>query len=83
MYYGKIVEMGNPSDIFANPAHPYTKALLSAIPVPDPAYQKGRPYTVYDPSIHDYSSESPKMRDLGGGHLVYLSDSEINQLGVT
>jgi peptide/nickel transport system ATP-binding protein len=36
MYLGKIVEMGDQQTIFSNPIHPYTKALLSAIPVPDP-----------------------------------------------
>lgn len=41
MYLGKIVEMGSKKEIFRDPRHPYTKALLSAIPVPDPS-RKGR-----------------------------------------
>lgn len=40
MYCGKIVEIGNTEDILSNPQHPYTQALLSAVPVPDPSYQK-------------------------------------------
>ncbi len=40
MYLGKIVEMGETEEILANPQHPYTRALLSAVPVPDPTYQK-------------------------------------------
>lgn len=40
MYLGKIVEIGNKLSIFENPKHPYTKALLSAIPVPDPTHEK-------------------------------------------
>lgn len=40
MYLGKIVEIGEKTSIFENPKHPYTKALLSAIPVPDPTYEK-------------------------------------------
>jgi oligopeptide transport system ATP-binding protein len=41
MYLGKIVEMGNNNDIFTNPQHPYTRALLTSIPIPDPEIQKG------------------------------------------
>ena len=41
MYLGKIVEIGNNNDIFTNPQHPYTRALLTSIPIPDPEIQKG------------------------------------------
>ena len=79
MYYGKIVESGTPAELYARPVHPYTKALLSAIPIPDPDFQKGREVTVYDPKVHDYSVEKPEMHDLGNGHFVYLSKSELNK----
>ena len=42
MYLGNLVETGNTEDIFANPLHPYTKALFSAIPMPDPEIKKDR-----------------------------------------
>ena len=42
MYLGQIVEMAPTEELFANPMHPYTEALLSAIPVPDVKYKKDR-----------------------------------------
>jgi oligopeptide transport system ATP-binding protein len=42
MYLGKIVEIADSAQTYTNPKHPYTKALLSAIPVPDPRIQRGR-----------------------------------------
>ncbi len=42
MYLGKIVELGDVEDVFARPTHPYTKALLSAAPIPDPHVESGR-----------------------------------------
>ena len=42
MYLGGLVETGKTEDIFANPLHPYTKALFSAIPMPDPDIKKDR-----------------------------------------
>src|SRR5687767_8067501 len=63
MYLGRIVEMGETEAIFANPAHPYTRALLSAIPVPDPNVARNR--VVLDPSTFDRSA---KLREVGSGH---------------
>lgn len=77
MYNGKIVESATPKELYANPIHPYTKALLSAIPYPDPAFEKGRDYITYDPKIHDYSKETPEMHEILPNHFVYASSSEI------
>ena len=43
MYLGKIVEVGETEALLANPQHPYTKALLAAVPVPDPSHHKVEP----------------------------------------
>ena len=77
MNKGRLVEQGTPEEIYSHPIPPYTKALLSAIPVPDPAYEKWRGYVTYDPSVHDYSVEKPSMHHVEGRHYVYLSDSEM------
>ena len=54
MHNGYIVELGNRNHIYDNPIHPYTKSLLSAIPIPDPIIEKKRKRTVYEGNI-DYS----------------------------
>jgi len=77
MYNGKIVEMASSDDLFKNPIHPYTKSLLSAIPLPDPVYEKQRRRIIYNPLIeHDYSSDKPIMREIKKNHFVYCNDFE-------
>ncbi len=77
MYYGKMVELANSDELFAHPLHPYTKALLSAIPLPDPAYEKNRKRIIYEPlSAHDYSVDKPSMREVSPGHFVQCNDKE-------
>jgi oligopeptide transport system ATP-binding protein len=53
MYAGKIVEICPAKELFANPRHPYTRSLLSAIPVPDPIYEKQKPLIDFDKSKFD------------------------------
>lgn len=77
MYYGKIVEMASSDELFKNPLHPYTKSLLSAIPLPDPHYEKKRKRIIYNPLIdHDYSIDKPQMREIKLGHLIYCNETE-------
>ena len=80
MYFGKMVELATSDELFSHPLHPYTKSLLSAIPVPDPDYEKNRKRIVYNPiAEHDYSVDKPVMRDLGNGHLIYCNEAEFEK----
>jgi oligopeptide transport system ATP-binding protein len=77
MYFGKIVELGTSEELFAHPFHPYTRSLLSAIPLPDPITEKSRKRITYNPILdHDYSKEGPSMREIYPGHYVYCNTEE-------
>ena len=77
MYFGKMVELADSDELFKNPLHPYTKSLLSAIPLPDPVYEKQRTRIHYNPiAEHDYSVSTPSFREITPGHFVYCNDIE-------
>lgn len=78
MHKGKLVELASSDDLYENPLHPYTKSLLSAIPLPDPDYEKTRKRIKYDPNIHDYSTENPLWVEIRPGHFIYGSKSELS-----
>jgi len=79
MYGGKLVELSDSKSIYTNPIHPYTKSLLSAIPLPDPEYERNRIRTKYDSSMHDYSKEQPEFVEVMPGHFVLGSREEIER----
>ena len=77
MYFGKMVELADADELFKHPMHPYTRSLLSAIPLPDPEYEKNRKRITYVPlRDHDYTTEQPSFREVLPGHFVLCSDSE-------
>ncbi len=77
MYFGKMVELASSDELFAHPMHPYTKSLLSAIPLPDPHSEKNRTRIVYNSlAEHDYSVDKPSLREIYPGHFVYCNDAE-------
>ena len=78
MYFGKLVELATSEDLFKNPLHPYTKALLSAIPNPDPISEKKREKISYNPQSHDYKEGvQPSYHEVSPGHLLYCSEEEL------
>ena len=80
MYFGNMVELTTSEELFKNPLHPYTKSLLSAIPLPDPVYEKQRERIVYNPlADHDYTVDKPSFREVAPGHFVSCNDAEFKK----
>jgi oligopeptide transport system ATP-binding protein len=80
MYFGKLVELATSDELYNNPIHPYTKSLLSAIPLPDPETERTRNRTPYDPSVHNYTgNEDVQLREVRPGHFVSCSEEEFKQ----
>ena len=77
MYFGKMVELADADELFRHPIHPYTRSLLSAIPLPDPRTEKTRKRTKYNPlESHDYTVDKPSFREVLPGHFVMCNDAE-------
>ena len=79
IYKGDIVEIADAEELFDYPLHPYTRSLISAIPIPDPQLEKNKVLFTYDPSVHDYSEDKPSLQDIGHGHYVYGNAKEIEE----
>lgn len=79
IHKGRIVELAEAEELFLHPLHPYTKALLSAVPIPDPEVEKKKKLLVYDPSVHDYSVDQPVWEEISPGHFVYGNKRELEQ----
>ena len=81
MYYGKMVELADSDELFAYPLHPYTKSLLSAIPLPDPIYERQRRRITYNPlAEHDYTMDKPSFREVRPGHFVQCNEAEYQKI---
>ncbi len=78
IHKGQIVELAESEELFRHPMHPYTRALLSAVPNPNPYLERGKKLLVYDPSVHDYSVDKPFWSELLPDHFVYGNKRELD-----
>lgn len=79
IYKGVIVEVAETEELFTNPVHPYTRSLLSAVPIPDPILERKKKLIVYDPDQHDYSVDKPQMVEIKPNHFVWGNKIEIEK----
>ena len=77
IHKGVLVEMAETEQLFEHPLHPYTQALLSAVPMPDPDTEKEKVPLTYDESVHDYSVDPPVWTQIESGHFVLGNQKEL------
>lgn len=78
MYGGKLVEVATAEELFSRPLHPYTKALLSAIPLPDPDAERRRKRVIYDPAA-DMAYGEQILREVTKGHYVRCGEADFEK----
>lgn len=79
IHKGRLVELAKTEQLFEHPLHPYTKALLSAIPQPDPLIERKRTVLTYDPSYHRYENDPPEWIELEEDHFVLANKEEATE----
>lgn len=79
LHLGHIVETGTTDEIFANPIHPYTRSLLSAIPHPNPRFEKTRVALSYDKDKEGVDYTKGHLRALSDTHQVLATDEEFDK----
>lgn len=79
IYHGQVVELAPAEELFAYPLHPYTRALLSAIPLPNPNYEKEKVHFIYEPEKEhwDYLFDLPEFTEIKTGHYLFGNSREI------
>jgi oligopeptide transport system ATP-binding protein len=78
VHKGLIVELADADTLFRHPLHPYTRALLSAIPQPNPDAEKHKVLEIYDPTAHHYQNDPPAMVEIEPGHLLFCNRAEMD-----
>ena len=77
IHLGLLVELADTEELFAHPLHPYTRALLSAIPQPNPDVDRDAGLVIYDPSVHDYAADPPVWTEIVPGHWIRANRKEL------
>lgn len=77
IHKGTIVELAETEELFTHPLHPYTRSLLSAVPMPDPEIERYKHLIVYDGSEHDYTVDKPSFVEIVPGHFVHANEKEL------
>ncbi len=77
IHKGLLVELAATEQLFRRPLHPYTRALLSAVLMPNPAYERSKTPQIYDENVHDYRGHEPFWAEPEPGHFALGSESEM------
>ena len=77
IHKGLIVEMADTEQLFHHPLHPYTRALLSAIPQPNPDMEKRKVLEIYDPACHHYENDPPVWTEIEPDHHLLANAEEL------
>ena len=79
IHKGDIVELADAEELVNHAIHPYTRSLLSAIPMPNPRLERKKKLLVYDPAMHDYTADPPQWQELRPNHFVLCNAAEAAQ----
>lgn len=79
IYKGEIVELAETEKLFSHPIHPYTRALISAVPEPNPYKERDKNIEIYDPTLHNYEIDPPSFIEIEEGHFVLANEEEISR----
>ncbi|MEG2349222.1 MAG: ABC transporter ATP-binding protein [Hungatella sp.] len=79
IHKGEIVEMADTEELITHAIHPYTRALISAIPMPDPRHEREKKLLVYDPNMHDYTVDKAEWCEIRPEHYVLASQKEARE----
>lgn len=81
MYFGHLVELAGADELFEYPMHGYTQALLSAIPMPNPHYEKRRKRKIYTPEqLSQKEQQELELREIRPGHFVRCTPAQAEAL---
>ncbi|WP_444965343.1 ABC transporter ATP-binding protein [Pediococcus pentosaceus] len=78
MHYGKMLEIGPAEEVYNHPLHAYTASLVSAVPEPDPEFERNRRQVPYD-AAREFDDKERRMVEITPNHFVKAADDEIEE----